>query len=763
MKRKTSAIFAVIMLTFSVFIVAPLPVQAQADALVTFRDMIFQDPATGAVTPAPGNVPWNTALDYPADKDLMGDLYIVGLMAINYTTVYNLSSWETGFTYDPTVLRVVAVYNVTPSALLPQTIFEIAAVNYSMPVTWEPGTIIKYNGTVTTHKHSIIGGYYMPINQPVVLAYILFIVYGYGDTYIPLTGTAMKDEAGSPLVTPTAPGYFKFRIHQVGFRPHPTVWTTPPYTVGMNVTMPVVIQTTENVNSWELNLTYYGLDEFGVPKTPTIACPSSGWVKQGAFLLVNNRTSPHGGNSFNVQVGAGWIWANGTYNVATQYANAWTGSTLMLIDFSVTGYGTNLLNITDFRAVDDTGASITPGPVADLDEGWRMTVFKFERLVVLSSLFQDTMATTMTWTYPAHTTGETFNMVLVIPPTFPTSQNVHSWKAGFRFNPKVLECLAVTEGTFLSSSGATTWNPNIVINNTKGEVSNITCTGDSGVYSTGSGTLMIITFNVTGTGRSLIQLTDTDGDPTEVKLWDNAANEIRNSFGLSLGLSVFEFRAAVNITMSISSLNKYVTKGEIFNVTLTIDSLENLYSWQSGLHFNDNNEMLECLDVSYGDFFSSVAAPNNQTLIRNDLDYVSVGQTFLGDYYATGSGTLVTITFNVTKTALPIGPSTMDLTDLVGDPCQTVVIDWNGDKCELTPLQDGEVRIFGDVSGEGEINVVDMLQLKVAITKIMLGQITHAQALAANPWLNLWIDAFVDVVDMLQLKVVVTKIMLGTW
>ena len=71
-----------------------------------------------------------------------------------------------------------------------------------------------------------------------------------------------------------------------------------------------------------------------------------------------------------------------------------------------------------------------------------------------------------------------------------------------------------------------------------------------------------------------------------------------------------------------------------------------------------------------------------------------------------------------------------------------------------------ELILLGDVNGDGHIDVVDMLTLKVAITKIMLGLMTHEEALAENPLYDLVVDGKVDVSDMLILKVILTKLML---
>ena len=779
-KKKISAILAILMLTVSFLIVIPLPVSAApANAKVYLSLFLWKYPNgtkymdttypfdTDIVPylyyPAYGPLtPFNVTLNYPENgtgmipQNMMGALPILAVIVTN-TSVggFTMSSWEFGCKWEPEVLGYpVTFYEQGIPAGLPATVFETeygaGNANYTA------GKINVFHGEVSGYKMARNDTLSTTVTRPRVLCYIIPTVVGYGETLLDIASYVKLDDQGidiTPIQANLIDGYFKFRIHEVKLSP--TIWTEPPYAAGKTLVVPIPIITTEPVHSWELNITYYGLDEYGNVTTPTISCPSAADVTQGAFLLLSNRTDPHGGNTFSAQVGPGWIWANGTYNVATQYADAWSGATLMAINFTVLSHGTTVLNVTEFSAVDPAGAEITPQSHFDLAEGLRLTVFKFERLVVVSSFFQDTGTSLMSWLHPAHAIGETFNMVLMIPPTYPTSQNVHAWKAGFRFNPRVLNCTGVTEGDYLSSQGGTTWNPKIVIDNTKGEVSNITCTGDAGVANTGSGTLMLFTFKVIDYGRSLIEFTDTDVDPCEAKLLDLAGQEIRNPAGLSIGLSAFEFRAPITVEMSIGSLYKYVTKAKVFNVTLTIDSPEKVYSWMSGLSFNP--DMLNCTGVVYGTYITGM----DITEINNTLGYVSVGQTFLGAGSATGAGTLATITFEVIDDELPIGPSTLGFTVEWGKQWQTAVTDTNGDPCALATLKDGEVRIIGDVNGDGGIKPSDIDAVVTAKTKVGMEWISEEDALAANPFLDVNGDGHIKPSDIDAVVTLKTKIAMG--
>ena len=76
---------------------------------------------------------------------------------------------------------------------------------------------------------------------------------------------------------------------------------------------------------------------------------------------------------------------------------------------------------------------------------------------------------------------------------------------------------------------------------------------------------------------------------------------------------------------------------------------------------------------------------------------------------------------------------------------------------------DGTVKIrpLGDITGEGKRTVSDMLVLKVALTKIMLGIKSETELLAENPFYDITGEGRITVSDMLVLKVTLTKIMLG--
>jgi len=132
-------------------------------------------------------------------------------------------------------------------------------------------------------------------------------------------------------------------------------------------------------------------------------------------------------------------------------------------------------------------------------------------------------------------TGPTIDMHTPIDDTFKapvgitTIHNVSSWKAGFRFDPHILECVNVTEGPYLSDVGNTTWTPGM-IDNVNGTVTSYNCTLEAGKSQNGTGVLANVTFRVKNYGKTVINLTDEDGDPCESMVLDSDWNEILLAF-----------------------------------------------------------------------------------------------------------------------------------------------------------------------------------------------------------------------------------------
>lgn len=85
--------------------------------------------------------------------------------------------------------------------------------------------------------------------------------------------------------------------------------------------------------------------------------------------------------------------------------------------------------------------------------------------------------------------------------------------------------------------------------------------------------------------------------------------------------------------------------GDVFTVDINIADVEDLYSW--GIKISWKRDLLDCLDATEGPFITSTN-PTAFVYVIYD-DYVDAGVSTLGPYWGIwGSGTLMTLTFNVT-------------------------------------------------------------------------------------------------------------------
>ena len=730
-KKKLAAIFTTLLMILSFFAVLPSPVQAQV-AAVSILDMALKDPGTGVVTPGPftpgGNPPMNLVLTNINNASRMGNFLITAVYLIDLGTGISVDSYTVGLTFDAAVVKVATggVYPVGIPLGLPPTIFEGTGF---VPTTGVINNIAGHvaNYTVTSTAGPIAVG----LGGAKPLMYVIFVMNYWGKTNIDFTVTPAPTQTtvsnlGVPHALVDLDGYYEFSVHNVVVSPGMSPYfADPPHYSGELITLTVSIKNTEPIHSWEINMSYY----------PTvISVPSNLLVQEGPYfkvVFINNTFTA------TVDDTAGWIHVNCT---ALPGQNRTGDGLLMAIGAYLVNYGATPLIVTSFKAVDSYGTII---PNLELQHYLTdpSVAVQFEQLPVVALLYSGSPY--IYWTSPTHSIGETFDIDLMIPSS--TSQKVHSWKAGFRFNPKVLECVSVTEGTFLSSQGSTTWTPG-VINNTSGEVTSFNCTGAAGVNATGPGILATIRFKILDYGRTIITLTDFGGSPFEVKLTDLAGKAIETPSGLPLVSASFEFRSPVTVALNMASNKKesYFI-GEIFTVQVTIDSAENITGWASGFYFD--NTFLNCTGVTFGSYFAGSTV--TVEVKDNTNGFVSVSEFALGGK-AKGVGVLANITFEV----IANGHTMLDLLSTPGNPAQTAILDSNGDVCLLASLvvlpwgHSGIVWKKGDVNGNGAVNVLDMLDLKIAISLSK----TPAQA----PFADVNYNGAINVLDMLDLKIILS-------
>ena len=132
---------------------------------------------------------------------------------------------------------------------------------------------------------------------------------------------------------------------------------------------------------------------------------------------------------------------------------------------------------------------------------------------------------------------------------------------------------------------------------------------------------------------------------------------------LSLILVLVVSYAALNAVFApVTVANVYVdptenvyNPGDTFTVDINIADVVDLYSW--GIKVSWDRDLLVVTDVTEGSFLA--LQPDGTAFVKKIYrDYVDVGCTTLGDWFGiTGSGTLMTITFDVLdagKTSLEI-------------------------------------------------------------------------------------------------------------
>jgi len=713
-KKKLTAVFAILLMIVSFFAVAQFPVQAQLPhpIMVSPGDLVYTDVATGAPlamgsgTPLP---PMNVQLTNKYNGTLMGNLLIVGIFAIPANTSigapvpFNLSSYNVGFMYNPAVLKPISIYNVTPSGLLPPTVFQ----GTGKPASMTPGSVIHYFGKVTSYNVTLTTpGDYVTVNSPTPLLYVIFLIQYYGSSLIDFTwdptgaldvGTALADQNGVITIGLAQDGNFKFQIHQVTISPGMSSYfgddcSGEPYGPGDVITLTVSIKNTEPIHSWAINISY---------DPSIISVPSNAFVGEGSYfkmLQINN--------TFTVTPAspAGWIHVNCT---ALPGANRTGDGLLMYIAAALVNYGVSPLVITHFRAVDNSGSTIPNLELAHSLTDPTIGV-QFEKIPIIAMIDNSTGYPLMgqpgtpgpgMWTYPAHNISETFTAAVYL---LNTTQKVNSWKAGFTFNPRVLQVVSINDANYLPNS---TWIPG-TFNNTSGIVSSYSSVAAAGNYSTGPGALMYVTFHVIDYGVSEMGLTDSQV-AWQTQLKDLNGKEIKTPSGLVFATdqyTEFEFRATV--TAEAGGKDWYATIGETFSVNVTLNTMENITGWNVGFTFDP--DVLNCTNVAHGNFLLSLSG-STTTRTYGSVDNINGIVTSHGEFYddavnnwTKGTGVLLTLTFEVVgygKTNINISATTT-----------VVVTDRDGEECVVT-IVDGEVfaRIPGDVSGDCKVGSADII------------------------------------------------------
>ena len=129
-------------------------------------------------------------------------------------------------------------------------------------------------------------------------------------------------------------------------------------------------------------------------------------------------------------------------------------------------------------------------------------------------------------------------------------------------------------------------------------------------------------------------------------------------FVLLLPIIPLHIGSAASTTLAVNPPDSYVTVGKTLNVTVNVADVVNLTSWQFTLYFS--NSILNCTNAYEGPFLrTSGGSAYFNKQINNTAGSVLVYCSLLGNYAASGSGVLATISFNASS----IGDTTLHLNE----------------------------------------------------------------------------------------------------
>jgi hypothetical protein len=138
--------------------------------------------------------------------------------------------------------------------------------------------------------------------------------------------------------------------------------------------------------------------------------------------------------------------------------------------------------------------------------------------------------------------------------------------------------------------------------------------------------------------------------------------------------------------------------GDKFNVTIDVDDLSFIFSWQIKLFFNP--AYINCTDATYpsGHIFAGHSTVPVEPTMDNTLGYVTFGSSLLGDDYVnvTGLGVLCNVEFK----AVAVGSSQLNFSTPYGE--DTFVWDKDLNTIDLTVVN-------GSVSVVPEFNLPMLL------------------------------------------------------
>jgi len=549
---------------------------------------------------------WVGSVTYSYDTKDIGDPVV---LPVEVNSTDEVVTWEANFTFDPNILNCASVFEGSGSYL-----------KAGGSTNFISGTINNVAGTITGVNCTATGG--QNATGYGVLVYLVFTVKSFGTTIVTID-IDMRDTVASPIAVTETDGYFGMAL-TVSLPSVSYFYDTND--VGDTVVMPLEIEASSSTSwggviSWEANFTF----------DPNILNCAS--VFEGSYLKAGGSTNFISGTINNV---AGTI--TGVNCTATGGQKPTGSGVLAYLVFTVIDLGSTNINITDISVL-----------VGDPHEALVNAVDGYFEMGITVSL------PAVNWWYPDHNIGEVVVMELSIeaPEAANWTGGVVSWQADFSFNPNILNCIGVSNGTYLAGLYLNWTNifTNGTIDNNAGTVTGVNGTlTQAGKNATGSGILAYLAFNVTGTGSTYVTIADCTvlvSGPREAP-----PTLVHGHF-------------ALGITVSLPAVNWWYPDhniGEVVVMELSIVTPE-LYAWQAGFTFDPT--ILQCLSVSQGPYLQSAG----WTLwLSGTIDNVngvvtpfgcSLGEQVGAGPTGAGGAVLATLTFNVTG----FGSTTITLTD----------------------------------------------------------------------------------------------------
>jgi len=210
--------------------------------------------------------------------------------------------------------------------------------------------------------------------------------------------------------------------------------------------------------------------------------------------------------------------------------------------------------------------------------------------------------------------------------------DLFAWEFKLGWNASILNFTSVAEGPFLSGAGATVFYNQTFEDETGLDYILVNCTLTGGSSVSGSGLIANATFTVQSSGETQLDLYETsmkDSGQASIK------HSVTDGYVLTGDFSSYVLLYAVPQT-------NIANTGEFFNVTVWIDEVSSLYSWQFALEW-DPFWLITAVDVTDHNFLQGGGSTFN---IGDGI--VSVGATLTGVVEGiSGSGRLTTVTFQV--------------------------------------------------------------------------------------------------------------------